>query len=409
MKLDRIIIAVAVCAFVAAAVVGAVKWRRSAPPSTTPESVPGTVSLLVVGLEGLEPSVVDRMVAAGRLPNLSRLLKEGASAEFPSLGKGVDRRISWTSLVTGVPPERQGIGAQVASPRGGTVAAPLVPASRTVDTVWTLLSKAGVRVAVLGWPGTWPVEQVNGLMVGPYGSYVLERAHGGRTVDAVHPSEAYAAVDTLVRAPTEFGRRDLARFVKEDSTLGLEALIGQNLETLTNAMAEPVTMVALARHAVADPGATAVFVYLGGVDLVSQRFWHYANPESVLPALKDAKARALFDEQVEALSGTIDLYYEYVDEVLGELIGTATEGATVAVVTDHGYAGIELDSSGNPMIGTSMHSARGFLILHGPGVAPGVRVTDAGFLDVAPTVMKAAGIEAPATVEGKVIPGMTRS
>ena len=268
MKLDRALAVAAVCLLAAAVAVGVGKWRgashRQAPPRLDAE--PGSASLLVVGVEGLEPRVYERLLAEGKLPNLARLVSGGAVVMFPSLAQGTDPRIGWTSLVTGVTPERQGVGSLVRSSKGNMVPLALRPSSRTVDTVWTVLSKTGTRVAVLGWPGTWPVEQVDGLMVGPYETYVLERAHGGARADAVYPPEAYAAVDSLVRTADSYRRISLSRFVKTDSALGLEALSGYNIEVLTKSCAADTTLLNLARFAVARRGATALFVFLHGLD-----------------------------------------------------------------------------------------------------------------------------------------------
>jgi Type I phosphodiesterase / nucleotide pyrophosphatase len=123
MKLDRLLLAATLCVLVAVVVIGALKWKdRAAPAAVVPE--PGAAALLVVGVEGLELSIVERLVAEGKLPNMSRLLAEGAVVQFPSLGRGVDARITWTSLVTGVKPERQGVGSAVQSAKGNMAPLP---------------------------------------------------------------------------------------------------------------------------------------------------------------------------------------------------------------------------------------------------------------------------------------------
>jgi len=190
--------------------------------------------------------------------------------------------------------------------------------------------------------------------------------------------------------------------------MGVEALIGQNHAVLADAWAEGVSMRALARHAARETGASAVFLYLDGADAVSQRFWHYANPEPFAGVQMRPDQRRLFDEETEALGVTIGRYYEYLDELLADLMTLLTEGGTVAVVSDHGYSGVELDERGNPMIGEHMHSERGFLMLHAPKAAPGARVADASLFDVAPTIMASAGVPVPASVEGRVLTGMLR-
>jgi predicted AlkP superfamily phosphohydrolase/phosphomutase len=274
--------------------------------------------------------------------------------------------------------------------------------------MWTLLSKAGKHVAVVGWPGTWPVEQVNGLMVGPYATYILERTHSRRLADAVYPPEAFAAVDTLFRTWDSYSRRDLARFVKMDSALGLEAMAGYNLEILAGACAGDSSMLAVARVAATEQGATAVFVSLPGLDSVSQRFWVYMDPTPSPKLEADKASLAQYEQLVEALGGTIPLYYEYLDEVLGSLLALAGEGGTVAVVADHGYAGLELDASGRPRLGNQMHSTSGFLMLRGPRVSAGAHVDDAVLLDVAPTIMEAASMPLPSGLDGRAVKGVLK-
>jgi len=402
MKLDRFLLAATLCVLAAAVVVGALKWKdRATPAAVVPE--PGAASLLVVGVEGLELSIVERLVAEGKLPNMSRLLAEGAVVRFPSLGRGMDGRITWTSLVTGVKPERQGVGAAVQSPKGNMAPLPLKPSSRTVDTVWTLLSKSGQNVAVLGWPGTWPVEQVNGIMMGPYVTFVLDRVHGQRRAEAVYPPEAYAEVDSLIRTWDSYSRSSLARFVKLDSALGLEALAGYNLEVLAGACAADTSMLSVAQAAAAERDASALFVSLPGLDLVSQRFWVYMDPRPSERLKADAENYAFYERLVDALGPTVLLYYEHVDEVLGQLFELVGEGGTIALVTDHGYSGLELDERGEPKIGTWMHSESGVLILRGPRVKAGARVTDAGFFDVAPTIMEAASVPLPSGLDGSAV------
>jgi hypothetical protein len=400
MKLDRTLVILALVVFAAAAIVGGIKMSRVESGPTTSPTAPGTVSLLVVGLEGLEISIVEKLSAEGRLPNLMRLMREGATGEFTSLGKLTDRRIAWTSLVTGVSPENQGVGGTTVSHRGEVVDAPLTPQYRTVGTIWTALSEAGSGVAVLGWPGTWPVEEIKGVMIGPYKHYYPEREHQGNPLEAIHPIERHTELDPLIIGRGTNDRRDLARFVDTNTRLGFEALIGKSYETLDVAVAGDRSMVALSRHLAADPGIESVFVALDGIENVSQRFWHYSQPDVIEWERFDVETHRFLEGQVETLGMTIERYYDFVDELLGELMELVGDDGVLAVVTDHGYSGLELDDRGKLKIGEHMYSEKGLWIIRGPSVARGARVDGGSLLDFAPTVMKAAAIPAPDVVEG---------
>jgi predicted AlkP superfamily phosphohydrolase/phosphomutase len=188
----------------------------------------------------------------------------------------------------------------------------------------------------------------------------------------------------------------------------LEAVAGYNLEVLVGACAADTTMLSIARAATTERGATALFVSLPGLDLVSQRFWVYMDPQQLPKVEADERGRKYYEQLIEALGGTIPSYYEYVDEILGSLLGLVGEGGTVAIVTDHGYDGISIDASGNPGFGKRMHSTQGLLVLSGPRVSAGARVNDATLFDVAPTIMEAASIPLPAGLDGRAVKGVLR-
>ena len=402
MRVEKILIALVVVVLIVTGVIAVLKVTGDEEEPTAivvPEA--GELSLVVIGIQGLEASMVERLTADGRLPNLARLIAGGATGRYATLGRNVDARIVWTSLVTGMLPENQGVGGKKLSRRGEMVDAPLVPQSRTVGTFWTFLADAGERSGVLGWPGTWPVEEIDGIMVGPHSTYILERKHGGTPSDAVHPPSWYERLDSMVLDQTDFTRRDLSRFVDLDSTMGLESLVGQNYIALATANAADRSVVDVANAVAAEGDVRDLFVCLAGTDVVSQRFWHYMDTEAIEQLDVDESERRLLQRQIEALGETVERYYDHVDELVGELARLAGDAGTVAVITDHGYAGIPLDAAGKPMIGTNMHSEEGMWIVWGPRVKTGATARHGGLIDVAPTIMAAAGVEIPGGLDGE--------
>ncbi|MCK4410208.1 MAG: alkaline phosphatase family protein, partial [Candidatus Eisenbacteria sp.] len=298
-------------------------------------------------------------------------------------------------------PENQGVGGKKLSRRGEMVDAPLVPKSRTVGALWTFLADAGESSGVLGWPGTWPVEEIDGVMVGPHSTYILERKHGGTRSDAVHPPAQYERLDPLMLDQSDFTRRDLSSLVNLDSTLGLESLIGQNYIVLATASAADRSMVDLATALAAQGDVRNLFVCLAGTDPVSQRFWHYMETEAIERLDVGESERRLLQGQVEALGETVERYYDHVDELVGELAGLVDDDGTVVVITDHGYGGIPIDAAGMPMVGTNMHSEEGLWIASGPRLKAGATARYGRLIDVAPTIMAAVGAEIPAQLDGE--------
>ncbi len=401
MKADRILLALVVLVFVATVAVLVPRYLADEEEPTTATSESGSASLVIIGVEGLEMSIVERLVGEGRLPNIARLLSAGAVGEFDSLGKDVDPKIGWTSLVTGMTPEHQGIGGTKVSHRGEVVRAQLISTNRTAETVWTILSGSGATVGVVGWPCTWPVEEVNGVMVGPYTAYILGRTRGEDPRTVLYPLSRQAVIDPLMVEEQTIKRLDLARFIDLDSEYGMEALAGENYVVLRVAVAGDLSASRVASSLVGDQGIENVLVFLPGLDAVSQRFWHYMAPEAIEALGAEGDHARRLEELVETLGVVIDRYYEYVDDTVGELAALAGETGTVALVADHGYAGLEIDARGRPRIGREMHSERGFWVLRGPRVVEGARA-EVSLFDAAPTVMAAAGIPVPDGLDGTV-------
>lgn len=405
MRVDRVLVVLIVVVLAAAAIVVGVKLVGSRGPEVEPPSVVarggGNASLVVVGIQGLERTIVEGLTEAGRLPNMAALIERGATGTFETLGRTVDPRITWTSLVTGMKPENQGVGGKTISRRGEVIDAPLNPKHRTVGAIWTYLSKSGERCGVVCWPGTWPVEEISGVMVGPHSTYILEREHGGNPRDAVSPVEMYDRIDPLMADPGTLKRRDLSRFINVETRLGREALMGQNQVVLAGSRTSDRSATDVALTLAAEDIGN-ILVCLAGVDGVSQRFWHYKETEAIRRVDVDEDERRLLEGQIETLGNTVELYYDYVDELIGELAGLVGEDGTLFIVGDHGYGGIPLDASGHPLVGANMHSEEGMWIAAGPRIKAGATADDGALIDVAPTVMAAAGMEMPEVLDGRV-------
>jgi len=406
MKIEKVLTLLIVVVLIAAAVVAVVKLTGSRPaqvesPPVSEAPGDGSARLLVIGIQGLERTMVDRLSETGRLPNIAGLVSRGASGIYPTFGRNKDIAITWTSLVTGMLPENQGIGGTMISRRGDVIDSPLTPKHRTVGTIWTYLGERGERSGVVGWPATWPVEEIEGIMIGPLSTYTLERKHGGNPADGMSPVSEHERLDHLILDPEQFERRDLSRFVDVNTRLGLESLMGQNRVALAKAYAGDRSAVDVAKAMVGEASVDNLFVNLPGVDLASQRFWHYMDTEAIEKVEVGEDERRLLEGEIEALGGTVDLYYEFVDGLVGELLELAGDGATVALLSDHGYSGIMFDAMNMPKVGANMHSEEAMWVLAGPRVRAGA-LLDGALIDVAPTIMAAAGIEPSMELNGRV-------
>ncbi len=264
--------------------------------------------LLVIGLDGATLDLVAPWAAAGDLPVLAQLMATGAwgplrstvpPATFPA----------WTSLVTGVNPGRHGV-LDFVERVPGTLHVRFVNGSqRRAPALWSRLSAAGRRVAVLTVPATYPPEPVNGVMVSGFDSPVTSAIDGS----FVFPRAFHAEVERLVgRVPfADFQEVRTGRRWHERARASLLDGV-ERRATLTEA---------LLRREPWD----ACMVVFGESDTVAHHFWRYHDPGS---------PRHAPGKHADAIAAV----YRALDAAIGRLIAAAGE-ATVAIVSDHGSGG----------------------------------------------------------------------
>ncbi len=144
--------------------------------------------VIFLGLDGLDPRLAERFMAEGKLPNFSRLTREGAfrrlRTTFPSLSP-----VAWSTFATGVNPARHNIfdflnrdlesylpelsSSKVRGPRKfwkiGRYRIPLDRAyaelRRKSQPFWKILGEHRIGCTILRVPITFPPEKFNGRLL----------------------------------------------------------------------------------------------------------------------------------------------------------------------------------------------------------------------------------------------------
>jgi predicted AlkP superfamily phosphohydrolase/phosphomutase len=120
--------------------------------------------VVLIGIDGASWDYLLPHVEAGELPSLARVVREGTTGRLRSIECHFTPP-AWTSMLTGVLPERHGIYSfgtwHEAEQRFTKVTSNEVQAA----SVWDVASRAGRRVAVVGVPVTYPPHPVHGELV----------------------------------------------------------------------------------------------------------------------------------------------------------------------------------------------------------------------------------------------------
>ena len=139
--------------------------------------------VIVIGLDGLEPGIVEAMLERGELPNLARIRTTGSYSRLKTTYPA-QTPVAWSSFVTGTNPGAHGIFdficrdpqtylPDVALTRferpKNMLSQPRVVNRRRGVPLWQTLSAAGIPSTVLRCPCTFPPEALQGRMLAGVG------------------------------------------------------------------------------------------------------------------------------------------------------------------------------------------------------------------------------------------------
>ncbi|MCX7016309.1 MAG: alkaline phosphatase family protein, partial [Candidatus Sumerlaeota bacterium] len=268
--------------------------------------------LLIIGLDGAAPELVERWMGEGRLPNLARLRDAGV---FSPLRSTIPPATfpAWTSFMTGMGPGRHGVFDFTRKAPNQYAVEFLNATHRRAPTLWRLASDAGLRVGVMNVPATYPPERLNGFQIGGFDSPVVTR------IDRrfVEPPELH---DEIAR---RFGFYSIAPF--QELRIGP----GWHRKALPALLANLDHKARVALFLLKRERWDCFMALFGESDTVSHHFWMFHDPAS--PRYDPQGARELGD--------AIRRVYERLDGIVGQLIEAAGADANVFVVSDHGFGG----------------------------------------------------------------------
>lgn len=138
--------------------------------------------VVVIGLDGLEPTIVDPMLEAGELPSLARLRISGGFSRVATTWPA-QTPVAWSTFATGVNPGGHGIydflrrDPKTYSPDLGlnryeqksAFLPPKVVNLRRGTPVWEVLSAAGISSVVVRCPCTYPPDSLKGRLLSGMG------------------------------------------------------------------------------------------------------------------------------------------------------------------------------------------------------------------------------------------------
>lgn len=384
------------------AVAGDDSHDRSTPPLTVGSSGSRVV---VLAIDGFDLLFHERLRAAAR-DNPPRVFHaddrgvrvseglfgwlEGARADLAPADSTDPARL-WTSIATGVRPEKHGVttletrriaglqGSLGASSTAKVIGAasdmlrltrPAIASNfeRRVKTFWEVAEQAGLRTAVVNWWATWPAAASGGIVVSDRA--VLRLARGGVLDAEVAPPATYERLRSQWSRIQEDARRDVRSHMPQDALLGIPDHVRS---TLTRSAELDATMTQVAQEIRGAADLDLLVLYLPGLDIAQHTL--LGGDTGAPPSELNVRIAAL------------ERYYEFLSQLTMDAVGKSS--VRLFLIAQPGR----------------LHQGPGIMAVKGPGFETSLRVAGTN-LDAAPTILHALGIPMARDLDGNVLSGL---
>lgn len=268
--------------------------------------------VLIIGLDAGTLDLVVPWAEQGYLPNMARLIREGAYGDLWSTTPAVSPP-AWMSMITGKNPGKHGIYDFVQRQPGSYHLNYARPNLAAMGTMFGHLSRAGRRVCVIGVPLTYPPEVLNGIMIsGPWAA---------ESEECVTPPELYPYLKS--------------RGYEINNTVAYTPETAEEfwdyLQRTTDVRAS-VALDILRR----EPWDLFMVVFRD-TDTVASFYWHDMDPTH--PQHDPARA--------QRFANVIRDHYRQLDQVIGQMLAHIDANTHVMIVSDHGSGALTEEISIN--------------------------------------------------------------
>jgi predicted AlkP superfamily phosphohydrolase/phosphomutase/Flp pilus assembly protein TadD len=339
--------------------------------------VAGRVAIFAI--DGADWELISELFADGRLPNIRALVLGGTTATLQTIQPMVSPLV-WTSVATGLPPDRHGV-LDFTDP---LTKQPVDAATRRSPALWEIAEAFGRRAVVVNWWAAWP-PRMDGAVTFDTPSVL--------TPEAIDPAELRARVASQVISTQTVGFSQVGRFLNLTAkeyenavaTGGPADPVNVFRETLAKTWTDHRAAVALYRQR--DP--LVMMISYEGTDVVNHLFGPYHPP------YREGLSQTQFRKYWPAVAN----YYAEVDRLVGEWMKVLADDTTVILVSAHGFRW----GKNRPWVAPAGRSALsdhrnpGVFIAYGNHVAPSRATNTLSLYDIVPTALSVLGL--PKSVE----------
>ena len=242
--------------------------------------------VLVIGVDGATFDVIKPLIHRGKLPVITKLMKEGVYGKLKSTIPPSSIP-AWPSFMTGVNPAKHGCFDFMKRYKNEYYGKIITSKDIKAKTLWKILSEFDKKSIVINVTGTFPPEKIKGIIVS--GLLTVE----GRNY--VYPPHLQKEIE----------KKGYRIFVDNETLNAPADILFSELCKLEEKRVE------VALHLLKKHEWDFFMVMLIGTDVIQHRLW---NEKEI-----------------------IAMYYQKIDQLIGEILNNISEDLNVFVVSDHGF------------------------------------------------------------------------
>lgn len=350
--------------------------------------VAGRVAIFAI--DGADWELISELADDDRIPNIKALVQRGTTASLQTIQPTVSPLL-WTTLATGLPPDRHGVidFVDAASKR------PVDAYSRRSPAVWEIAEAFGRQSEVVNWWTDWPPTE---------GGAVTFDAPVTLMSNAVSPSSLEPRLRQLVVPVDSIGYQQIGRFLNitaaEYNNSVSSGNVSDPVNVFRNVLAKTWTDHRVALNLYQQQAPLLTMVAYEGTDEVNHLFAPYHPPYR----------EGIPQNEFRKYWPTVANYYAEIDRLIGEWMHVISDDTTVILVSAHGFRWGKNRPRMQPIGRSALsdHRNPGIFIAYGNHVAPNRGSHTISLYDVTPTVLSILGLPKSTEMPGNTPPWVFR-
>lgn len=337
----------------------------------------------IFAIDGADWDLLRELVADGRMPHLAALLRGGAAGTLQTIQPTVSPLL-WTTVATGLTPDRHGIIDFIDPARR----VPVDAHARQAPAIWEIGEAFGRHAMVVNWWTSWPPLSKETVI------FDTALAEPG----VLHPPQLGPRATELLIPLSTVGYDQVHRFLnvsREEFERAVESKNARDpINVLRGTLSKTWSDHRVAMHLYREQQPLLLMLAYEGTDAVNHLFAPFHPPH------REGVSQSAYRKFWPAVAN----YYAEIDRLLGEWMGVLPADTTMIVLSAHGFRWGKDRPRQPPSGGSALsdHRNPGVFLAYGNHVVPSRAFRAISIYDIAPTVLSILGLPKSEEMPGSV-------